>query len=45
MQKIFIFGNEDLENIDSAFLRPSRLLYEQEFKKLPYEKALNLSKK
>lgn len=43
---IFIFTfNTIMENIDSAFLRPSRLLYEQEFKKLPYEKALNLSKK
>ena len=46
LSPIFIFTfNTKLENIDSAFLRPGRLILEQEFKKLSYEESKKVDKK
>ena len=43
---IFIFTfNTKIENIDQAFLRPGRLILEQEFKKLPFNHAKKIAKK
>ncbi len=46
LSPIFIFTfNTKIENIDSAFLRPGRLILEQEFKKLSYEESKKVAKK
>lgn len=46
MSPLFIFTfNTNLKNIDSAFLRPGRLLFEQEFVKLTYEQAKKVADK
>lgn len=46
LSPIFIFTfNTQIDNIDSAFLRPGRLILEQEFKKLSYAEAKKVAKK
>lgn len=46
LSPIFIFTfNTQIENIDPAFLRPGRLILEQEFKKLSYKKSNKIAKK
>lgn len=46
LSPIFIFTfNTKVENIDPAFLRPGRLILEQEFSKLPFEKSKKVAKK
>ncbi len=45
LSPIFIFTfNTNINNIDTAFLRPGRLIFEKEFKKLSFEEAKKVAK-